>query len=126
MSSDETQATAPSELPSRTCLGILQLLLFLRRRALVAGPSMEPLLHDGDTVLVDPRAYRTSAPGIGDIVLARHPTRGGIEIVKRVATVLDDGRLDLRGDNAAESTDSRSLGPVSRGHLLGRVTARFP
>ena len=86
---------------------------------------MVPLLKPGDEVLVDPRAYRRLPPRPGDIVVARHPYRTDLRLVKRVAEVLDNGHCLLQGDNPAESTDSRVYGPLPPERILGRVTSRF-
>jgi len=86
---------------------------------------MTPLLNPGDEVLIDPRAFRRSAPRQGDIVVARHPYRTDLRLVKRVAAVLENGSCILEGDNPAESTDSRSFGALPPHHILGRVTSRF-
>jgi nickel-type superoxide dismutase maturation protease len=86
---------------------------------------MLPVLRPGDGVLIDPDAYRHHSPGPGDIVITRHPLRSDVQLIKRVIAVLDDGRLQLGGDNSSESTDSRSFGLVSPEHLRGRVTSRF-
>jgi nickel-type superoxide dismutase maturation protease len=86
---------------------------------------MAPHLHPGDEVLVDPHAYRQKAPRPGDVVLAQHPYRRDLKLVKRVEDVLDVGRYRLRGDNPSESTDSRTFGTIPRSHILGRVTSIF-
>ena len=46
----------------------------------VAGPSMEPTLHDGDWII----ARRDGRAGVGDVVVVEHPGRPGMLIVKRV------------------------------------------
>ena len=84
---------------------------------------MFPLLKPGDEVLLDFRAYRQAPPYPGDIVVARHPTQAGLEIIKRVASVGEDGRFLLQGDNPDPTQSSDSL--VTRSHILGRVTSRF-
>jgi nickel-type superoxide dismutase maturation protease len=86
---------------------------------------MLPGLKPGQEVLVNARAYRRVAPRPGDIVVARHPFRSDLEVVKRVTSQLEDGRFCLEGDNPTDSTDSRSFGPVAREQILGRVTSRF-
>jgi nickel-type superoxide dismutase maturation protease len=86
---------------------------------------MAPLLEAGDEVLVDPRAYRRRPPCPGDIVVARHPHRSDLRLVKRVTSVLEGGQCFLEGDNPMESTDSHGLGPFPRERILGRVTSRF-
>jgi nickel-type superoxide dismutase maturation protease len=86
---------------------------------------MLPLLKPGDEVLVNPRAYRGTAPRPGDIVVARHPFQPELKMIKRVSAVLDNGHYQLQGDNPAESNDSRMFGPVTGRHILGRVEGRF-
>lgn len=88
---------------------------------LVEGESMWPTLNEGDTVLVQP----TSTAREGDIVLAKHPYKSSVKIVKRVAEILPDGALILKGDNPVESTDSRSFGSVSKNDVVGRVVSRL-
>jgi nickel-type superoxide dismutase maturation protease len=110
----------------KTCgvFGLLLLLLRRRRRFRVSGESMAPLLNPGDEVLIDPGAYRESPPRPGDIVVARHPFRTDIQIVKRVATV-SGAQCSLAGDNPNESSDSRTFGEVPLEQIIGKVTARF-
>ena len=86
---------------------------------------MVPLLQPGDEVLIDPRAYLRDSPSPGDIVVARHPYRTDLRVVKRVASVLENGNCELEGDNRSESTDSRYFGPIPPQRILGRVTSRF-
>ena len=96
-------------------------LLGRRLRVRVAGPSMEPTLSDGTTVLIKPDA----PPQDGDIVLVRHPFESDLNILKRVDHRTADGRVFLRGD-AATSTDSRDFGAVDPDQILGRVVCTFP
>ena len=86
---------------------------------------MLPLLKPGDDVLVNPNAYRQTQPRPGDIVVAQHPFRQDVRLIKRVTDVLDNGRYVLKGDNPAESTDSRTFGAISASYIIGRVTSRF-
>jgi nickel-type superoxide dismutase maturation protease len=86
---------------------------------------MVPLLEPGDEVLVDPQAYRKDSPHPGDIVVARHPYRTDVRLIKRVAEVLADGRCVLQGDNPDESSDSRVFGAIPPGRIVGRVTSRL-
>ena len=88
-----------------------------RKRYRVEGDSMLPLLKHGDEVLVNEGVE----VGIGDIVVAKHPYRTGIEMVKRIKEIDENGRYFLIGDNSEESTDSRSFGSVSRKLVRARV-----
>jgi hypothetical protein len=113
-------------------------------RAEVRGPSMMPVLHDGDRVLVNRLTYLFCAPQIGDVVLASMLGVPGEWAIKRVG---GSGSSDLGpatsvrnhqacgtrnselyflvGDNPPRSTDSRHVGPVSRRNVLGRVWYRY-
>ncbi len=95
-----------------------------RKRFRVNGFSMYPALKNGDEVLVDLHAYRNSPPRCGDIVIARHPFRRDVQMIKRVSSIKED-RLYLHGEDPLESNDSRSLGTFKREHILGRVTSLF-
>ena len=83
---------------------------------------MYPLLRPGDEVLVDPQAYSRRSPEIGDIVVAQHPGRVDLKLVKRVAGLHADGSLDLHGENPFETTDFNRL-PLKT--ILGKVTCLF-
>lgn len=64
--------------------------LLRAERAVVRGWSMYPTLLPGEYVLFDRIAYRRESPRRGDVVLARHPSRPGLRVVKRVAAVPGD------------------------------------
>ena len=96
-------------------------------RVAVAERSMQPALHPGDWLLV----RRTMVPGrtprlrAGQVVVARHPGRPGMLIVKRAAR-LDAGGWWLASDNpAAGAVDSRVFGAVPASLIEGRVLLRY-
>lgn len=60
----------------------------------------------------------------GQVVAVADPRQPGRLLVKRVLSV-DAGRVDLRGDNPAASTDSRHFGTVDIGAVRGRVVYRY-
>jgi nickel-type superoxide dismutase maturation protease len=111
-----------TEIPSLTAAEFVHWLLLRRRRYRVSGASMIPLLNPGDEVLLDPRAYRRAAPQPGDMVVALHPAKTGIHIIRRVSALNPDGTVSLRGENPFESSDFRA---VPTGTILGKVTSRF-
>ncbi|MGB0385748.1 MAG: nickel-type superoxide dismutase maturation protease [Ardenticatenaceae bacterium] len=113
------------DLPDLTLREFLLWLFRFRQRFRVTNNSMLPLLKPGDEMLVDPRAYRGKSPTPGDIVIAQHPNQTDLQIVKRVASVGEDGRCVLIGDNRRFSSDSRSFGAVDCDLILGRVSCRF-
>ena len=102
-------------------------------RVEVRGPSMEPLLMDGDRLLVDHAAYRHRPPSPGDVVVAERPDVSALPIVKRVVRVVAEGtssqkpevRVELRGDNPEASTDSRAFGLVTVRQVHGKVWYRY-
>jgi nickel-type superoxide dismutase maturation protease len=87
----------------------------------VEGASMSPALKDGELVLID----RTVLPNAGDIVLADHPYKKSVKILKRLTAFTDNGEMILSGDNPHESTDSRTFGSVPRSNFIGVVTSRL-
>ena len=89
----------------------------------VRGRSMHPTYGPGDRLLLERWSYRSRAPRVGEIVVARDPGRPSRELVKRVAAVADEG-VTLRGD-AAGSTDSRAFGALPRSAVQWRVAARY-
>jgi len=85
---------------------------------------MQPTLEPGDRVLVR-RLGQTAAPSLGSVVVAWHPQRSGLRLIKRLSRV-DSTGLWLLGDNPTESTDSRQLGAVPANLLIGEVVGRLP
>ena len=90
---------------------------------MVEGRSMLPTFEPGDRLLVVrlPRAWPVRP---GDVVALPDPRVPGRLLVKRVSAA-SAGRLTVTGDNPAESTDSRSFGPVDRAQVWGRVCYRY-
>jgi nickel-type superoxide dismutase maturation protease len=90
-------------------------------RVKVAERSMEPALHPGDWLLV----RRTPHIRAGQVVLARHPGRPDMLIVKRAARRADGGWW-LESDNPdAGAVDSRRFGPVPQALVEGKVLLRY-
>jgi len=86
----------------------------------VRGRSMLPTLRPGDRLVV----VRVDRPQAGDVVLARDPRALRRELVKRVASVEPVG-VTVRGDNPAESTDTRTFGALPQASVRWRVVARY-
>ena len=85
---------------------------------------MQPTLEPGDRVLVR-HLKQKAAPSLESVVVAWHPQRSGLRLIKRLKRV-DSKGLWLLGDNPAESTDSRQLGAVPANLLIGEVVGRLP
>jgi len=100
-----------------------RLLFILGRRVAVrvSGGSMQPALRDNDIVLTT----RSREIAVGDIVVAAHPFKSSVTVIKRVAAIDDQGRFDLRGDDPAESSDSRSFGNIPIKKIYGKVVCRL-
>ncbi|MEV3920161.1 nickel-type superoxide dismutase maturation protease [Actinomadura coerulea] len=88
----------------------------------VTGDSMLPGLRPGDWLVVRDGAR----PAPGDVVVAEHPERRGLLIVKRVAHRTADGWwLESDNQRARGRQDSWDFGPVPDTLLRGRVIARY-
>ena len=119
----ETSAGIPPANLIRS-VGWRERLLWLTGRRLrfrVSGCSMQPLLNPDDEVLVRSQL----SYNIGDIVLAQHPFRSDVRVIKQVSSFDAAGHAFLEGTNPGESTDSRTLGHFAPNLLIGRVTSRF-
>lgn len=117
-----TRTFAPLPLASRREIWLW--FIHRRQRLAVRGCSMLPALVPGDEVFLNPAAYTRTAPQVGDVVMAQHPSRDEL-ILKRITHIAADGRLFLRGDNPMASTDSRSLGLFDPSMIRGRVTCLY-
>lgn len=90
------------------------------RRFEVVGSSMAPTLVAGDRVVL----ARWARPRPGDVVVVRDPRVESRLVVKRVEAAAW-GWVTVRGDNPAESTDSRAFGPLPATAVHGRVVYRY-
>ena len=97
---------------------------FVGRLMRVHGTSMLPALRPGDVVFVQASAFRHRAPHRGEVVVARPSSLGGRALVKRIVGTPRPDEYFLLGDHPADSLDSRTLGPVTRQELIGRVWLR--
>jgi nickel-type superoxide dismutase maturation protease len=83
------------------------------RRITVNGTSMSPTYLSGERV-TGVRRWRHVRPG--DVVVLRDPRDRARWILKRCVARVGE-QLDLRGDNAEASTDSRDFGLVTQGAI---------
>lgn len=108
------------------------------QRYVVRGESMTPAFKPGDRLIAESLSYRLRPPRAGDAVIVRQPGSKGRKDLKRIAAApgatveglhgphtLAADEWFVLGDNLDASTDSRSLGPVPRGDILGRVWFKY-
>ena len=107
------------------------------------GPSMLPTFSTAGDIVVVSHVFRPKNLKKGDIVIALSPTNAGHTVCKRVTglpgdnvrgrklpgermrkLVVPEGRVWLEGDNASNSTDSRTYGPVPAAMVKGKVLFR--
>lgn len=77
---------------------------------LVTGGSMEPTIHDPETVRYDPE----KTPKENDVIVFDclvEKCHGKI-LIKRIIKINSDGSLWVEGDNKDHSTDSRKYGAL--------------
>ena len=88
----------------------------------IQGDSMWPTLSNDE--LVSFTVVNKTTLAEGDVVLAHHPFKPDVLVVKRIHRVETDGRLFLVGDNPdpLASEDSHNFGPVSPDAVQGKLT----
>ncbi len=79
----------------------------------IQGDSMWPTFSNDDLVVFT--SVNSTELTKGDVVLATHPFKPKVFLVKRIHRIETDGRLFLIGDNPdpLASEDSHNFGPVS-------------
>lgn len=97
------------------------------RRVEVVGSSMEPALSAGDRLVVVSLPWGPQPwPEPGTVVAVRDPRHPDRILIKRVAAVHHGtGTIEVSGDHAAASTDSRTFGPLPRSSMVGRAVYRY-
>ena len=91
--------------------------LFPIKKLKISGHSMEPILKNGDIVLINRLAYVFSSPKKGDIIAAKINKK---VFIKRI-TKIDNNKFFLCGDNQKDSLDSRKFGLISKKDIIGKV-----
>jgi nickel-type superoxide dismutase maturation protease len=90
-------------------------------RVAVAERSMEPALRPGDWLLV----RRGGRIRPGQVVIARHPARPEMLLVKRADRREAEGWWLLSDNPSAAAVDSRQFGAVPPEAIVGRVLGRY-
>ena len=85
----------------------------------IQGDSMWPTICDGERLEFLPHDTE-NVPAKGSVVLAEHPLKQGVLMVKRVKSV-SAGRVFLEGDNPdpLASEDSHNFGTVPFCNIVG-------
>jgi signal peptidase I len=98
------------------------------------GHSMTPAIPSGSVFLVSRLAYglrlpwkdryllRWANPHVGEVIVFYTPQ--GSTAVKRCAALTGRDTFIALGDNGTASLDSRSYGPVSFDHIIGKVLGK--
>jgi len=114
----------------------LVLKLFFFDFIIAQGQSMEPIINNGDVLIVSRMRYGIqlpwrqpikgskyliwwAAPKVGEVVVFYTPS--GELAVKRCAEIINDRSFFAKGDNGLASYDSRSYGPVPFQNIIGKV-----
>ena len=99
---------------------VARLVEFLVRRIIVENASMLPDFVPGERVTAM-RRWRHVRPG--DVVVLRDPRDAHHWLLKRCVSRVGT-RLDVRGDNAGPSTDSRAFGLVEEASVSWIVLSK--
>lgn len=91
----------------------------LLSRFKVLGKSMEPLICEGQSLLVSFLPYFFRKPKAGEIIVLRSP-KDKRYVVKRIQKIEKD-RYFVVGDNKDKSTDSREFGLITKKDIVGKV-----
>jgi signal peptidase I len=108
------------------------LIAFVAQAFRVQGTSMEPLLHDGERIVVNKFVYRFHRIERGDVVVFWYPRDPSVSFIKRVVALPGDqveirsGRLFVNGQQVQEAylpasfrdTDSFPPTEVRRGYYF--------
>ena len=75
---------------------------------------MWPTFADGDEIFFE--SFNNQRLEVGDIVVANHPLKDNLNIVKRIAGIDYNERIHLEGDNPdpLSSEDGHNFGPVNK------------
>ena len=86
----------------------------------IQGDSMWPTFSNDELVVFT--TVNNGNFSKGDVVLASHPLKPSVLVVKRILRVETDGRFFLVGDNPdpLASEDSHNFGPVSLEAIRGK------
>ncbi len=99
--------------------------MFPIKRFIIKDHSMEPLLKEGDRVVINSLAYLFSKPKLGDVVAFQVEGQQGTVFLKKISKRLPNNRYFLVGVNKNDSLDSRQLGAITQEQILGKYLATY-
>lgn len=79
---------------------------------------MNPVLKNGDTILVSGILYLFKTPKINDIVAFKR--KEGEVLIKRIKEI-KNGKFYLSGDNKFDSFDSKNFGFIAKENIIGKL-----
>ncbi len=86
---------------------------------------MEPLLKEGNRVLINSLAYLFSKPKLGDIVAFQAESQRGRILLKKINKCLPNNQYFLVGTNKNDSLDSHQFGAIKQEKILGKYLAKY-
>jgi nickel-type superoxide dismutase maturation protease len=113
-----------SQLKKATFAQILRVLIGKLKVFSVNGDSMQPILENGDWIIIDPHFQKDEIQK-GMICIANHPFITGKKVVKYIDDVDQDGQVFLLGANPRASTDSRSFGWIKKEQIFAIVQSKI-
>lgn len=83
---------------------------------------MEPLIKNGNAVLVSGIFYLFKNPKVNDVIAFKN--FAGKILIKRILKK-ESGKFFVEGDNKKDSLDSRKFGKISKDRILGKMFYKF-
>lgn len=83
---------------------------------------MEPLIKNGNTVLVSNIFYLFKSPKVGDIIAFKNFDEK--VLIKRIIKK-ENKKFFIKGDNKKDSMDSKNFGMISGDKIVGKVIYFF-
>lgn len=91
-------------------IATLLMVKYVAQRTTVSGSSMEPMIHDGDSLIVDKMTYRFSDPERFDIIVFPFEYQEGTYYIKRIiglpgesVRIDEDGNIYINGEILEEN-----------------------
>ena len=83
---------------------------------------MFPTLMHGDSLIMKKFKTNDRLPSVGTIVVAKHPFKKNLLIIKRVIK-RNPSSIYIAGDNPEFSSDSSDFGEIDKSLIVGEITS---